>query len=481
MNLTLLPTDLKLTNKGPEKSQPTLNEPANGNPSSQFGQLLNAETASMRKHTAQADKNSLKEGKSAADKTAQGEEWSPLQPASDNAAVTDKLQAEVALQENRAEFAVLKDEDLLSAEALSAVIPIQIAGLVTPSAHSAAFQESTDGLMGNSLLDDENSTIQMLLGKDTKVAGTDLSEQSLSEQSKEKAPDKGIPFSAAQDAQDIALSNKTENSADTRPVLTPVADQVKLTATNKAGYDNTLPKNVSSKNISSNNVSSNNVSSKNSGNELNLLQMAIQGAPALTAATIETAPIDSPAVLAASPLLSGGQQATGQFQLNSATAPLLSAHLGSEEWQQQLNQHVLFFNRNGLQQAELRLHPQELGALHVRMSVEDNQAQLHFVSAHQNVRAALEAALPGLRHSLAESGIQLAQSSVSSDAQGNWQQEHHASNQANSQNSDHSNSHTNTQSHGLVASTGVTSAHDSAIRLTPQQLASTRGGVDTFA
>ncbi|MDC9613138.1 flagellar hook-length control protein FliK [Xenorhabdus khoisanae] len=482
MNLTLLPTDLKPTSKGPEKSLPTLNEPVNGNLSSEFGQLLNAETASMRKHTAQADKNSLKEGKSAADKTAQGE-WSQSQPTSDNARVTDKLQAEVALQENRAEFAILKDEDLLSAEALNAVIPIQIAGLVTPSANSAAFQESTDGLMEdglikNSLLDDENSAVQTLLGKDAKVAGTDPSEQSLSEHSKEKASDKGIQFSAAQH---IALSNKTENSANTRPVLTPVAGQVKLAATNKAGYDNTLPKNISSDKIYSDNIYSKNVSSKNSGKELNLLQMAIQGAPALTAATIETAPIDPPAVLAASPLLSGGQQATGQFQLNSTTAPLLNAHLGSEEWQQQLNQHVLFFNRNGLQQAELRLHPQELGALHVRMSVEDNQAQLHFVSAHQNVRAALEAALPGLRNSLAESGIQLAQSSVSSDAQGNWQQEHHASNQANSQNSGHSNSHANAQGHGLVASTGVTAAHDSAIKLTPQQLASTRGGVDTFA
>ncbi|WP_340617499.1 flagellar hook-length control protein FliK [Xenorhabdus entomophaga] len=478
MNLTLLPTDLKLTNKGPEKSQPALNEPANGNPSSQFGQLLNAETASMRKHTAQADKNSLKEGKSATDKTTQGE-WLPSQPASDNAVVTDKLQEEVALQESRAEFAVLKDEDLLSAEALSAVIPIQIAGLVTPSANSVAFQESTDGLMENSLPDDKNSAVQTLLSKnaedikEAKVAGTVLSERSLSELSKEGAPDKGIPFSAAQD---FALSNKTENSANTRPVLTPVAGQVKLAATNKAGYDNTL-----SKNISSDNIYSKNVSSKNSSKELNLLQMAIQGAPALTAATIETASVDSPTVLAASPLLSGGQQATGQFQLNSATAPLLNAHLGSEQWQQQLNQHVLFFNRNGLQQAELRLHPQELGALHIRMSVEDNQAQLHFVSAHQNVRAALEAALPGLRHSLAESGIQLAQSSVSSDNQGNWQQEHHAGNQANSQNSGRSNSHANTQDHGLVASTGVTAAHDSAIRLTPQQLASTRGGVDTFA
>jgi flagellar hook-length control protein FliK len=38
------------------------------------------------------------------------------------------------------------------------------------------------------------------------------------------------------------------------------------------------------------------------------------------------------------------------------------------------------------------------------------------VSAHSHVRAALEAALPVLRTSLAENGIQLSQSSVSSES-----------------------------------------------------------------
>ncbi len=173
----------------------------------------------------------------------------------------------------------------------------------------------------------------------------------------------------------------------------------------------------------------------------------------------------------ASPLLSAGHNQTAQFQLSSASTPLLNAQLGSEEWQQQLNQQIILFNRNGLQQAELRLHPQELGALQIRMSVEDNQAQLHLASAHSHVRAALEAALPGLRHALAESGIQLTQSNVSSDNASPWQQEQRSS----SQNSGGTGSHdTNTTPENH-------SATESTIRLTPHQLASVRGGVDIFA
>ncbi len=74
------------------------------------------------------------------------------------------------------------------------------------------------------------------------------------------------------------------------------------------------------------------------------------------------------------------------------------------------------FHRNGQQSAELRLHPQELGALQITLKLDDNQAQLHITSAHGQVRAAVEAALPQLRHALAESGINLGQSSVGGES-----------------------------------------------------------------
>ena len=102
--------------------------------------------------------------------------------------------------------------------------------------------------------------------------------------------------------------------------------------------------------------------------------------------------------------------------------PQLNAQLGSPEWQQALNQQVLMFHRNGQQSAELRLHPQELGALQITLKMDDNQAQLHIASAHGQVRAAVEAAMPQLRHALAESGINLGQSSVGGESTPQWQQ-----------------------------------------------------------
>ncbi|ELP5695338.1 TPA: flagellar hook length control protein FliK [Enterobacter ludwigii] len=105
-----------------------------------------------------------------------------------------------------------------------------------------------------------------------------------------------------------------------------------------------------------------------------------------------------------------------------ATAPILSQPLGTQEWQQSLSQHITLFTKQGQQTAELRLHPEDLGQVQITLKLDDNQAQLQMVSAHSHVRAALEAALPVLRTSLAESGIQLAQSSVSSESFAGQQQ-----------------------------------------------------------
>lgn len=115
-------------------------------------------------------------------------------------------------------------------------------------------------------------------------------------------------------------------------------------------------------------------------------------------------------------------QATSQPAATVATAPVLSQSLGTSEWQQTLSQHITLFTRQGQQTAELRLHPEDLGQVQISIKLDDNQAQLQMVSAHSHVRAALEAALPVLRTSLAENGIQLSQSSVSSESFSGQQQ-----------------------------------------------------------
>lgn len=94
---------------------------------------------------------------------------------------------------------------------------------------------------------------------------------------------------------------------------------------------------------------------------------------------------------------------------------------GTAAWQQELGQQLMLYTRNGIHNAELRLNPKELGALQINLRLNNDQAQLHFVTGNHQVKAALEAAMPHLRTLLDESGITLGQSSVGSDASA-WNQ-----------------------------------------------------------
>jgi flagellar hook-length control protein FliK len=65
------------------------------------------------------------------------------------------------------------------------------------------------------------------------------------------------------------------------------------------------------------------------------------------------------------------------------------------------------------QSAELTLNPPDLGPLQVVLQVADNHAHALFVSQHQQVREAVEAALPKLRDALEAGGLGLGSASVS--------------------------------------------------------------------
>lgn len=108
--------------------------------------------------------------------------------------------------------------------------------------------------------------------------------------------------------------------------------------------------------------------------------------------------------------------ATGQIPATGH----LTQEMGTPAWQASLGQQLACFTRNGIQHAELRLHPEELGSLQITLQLKNEQAQMHFVSPSHQVRAAIEAAMPHLRSSLAESGIELGQSSVGPDSSQGW-------------------------------------------------------------
>ncbi|WP_333620313.1 flagellar hook-length control protein FliK [Pantoea septica] len=128
--------------------------------------------------------------------------------------------------------------------------------------------------------------------------------------------------------------------------------------------------------------------------------------------TDSSALTSTPASSSTAPLMTQTASAT----TSTPSTPMLNAQLGSDEWQQALSQQIVMFTRNGQQNAELRLHPADLGAIQISLKLDNDQAQISMASSHSHVRAALEAALPQLRNALAESGINLGQSQVSSDS-----------------------------------------------------------------
>ncbi|GAA0335338.1 flagellar hook-length control protein FliK [Morganella psychrotolerans] len=224
---------------------------------------------------------------------------------------------------------------------------------------------------------------------------------------------------------------------------------------NKKSADTTTPLSLVS-------VTENNSDNSKSAFSIKTENSAFQ---TVTAPGAHTA-LQSPAMMP-----SAAQVSATQAAAPTAQAMPLTGQLGSELWQQQVSQNITYFSRQGLQQAQLRLHPEELGSLNIHLKIEDNQAVMHFVSPHSHVRAAMESMMPVLRSALQESGINLAQSSVG--------QEYHGDQQNSGEGQNARQSGESLSAAGNI--TGLNIQGDTTVSRVAHSAALARGGIDTFA
>jgi flagellar hook-length control protein FliK len=75
-----------------------------------------------------------------------------------------------------------------------------------------------------------------------------------------------------------------------------------------------------------------------------------------------------------------------------------------------------------VQSATLRLSPEHLGPIQVRIELQQSQINVNFSAAHADTRAALTDALPRLREMLAAGGLSLGQASVQQESHGSGTQ-----------------------------------------------------------
>jgi len=96
----------------------------------------------------------------------------------------------------------------------------------------------------------------------------------------------------------------------------------------------------------------------------------------------------------------------------------LSGALGTPAWQDSLGTEVRLLIERGASAATLRVSPEHLGPIEVRIDLADERASVWFTAAHPDTRAALADALPRLRDMLASVGVSLGETGVQREAPG---------------------------------------------------------------
>lgn len=214
---------------------------------------------------------------------------------------------------------------------------------------------------------------------------------------------------------DNLLSNSSKTLVDRRQVKPKILEQKKPSGTTKA--------------LSNNMISSNQIS--NATNQPNLNQT-------FKLNDISLNQWQSDSTTNHHLLQSAIANNTTSIQSVVANSPIVSLPVAVDQpqWQESLAQQIILFKRHNIEQAEIRLNPEELGSLQIKLSMHDGKMQLHMAAAVGVVKGILESALPYLRTSLAEQGIELQQTEVTdfttmmeNDQSSQFQQQFSASHQ----------------------------------------------------
>ncbi|HFD32983.1 MAG TPA: flagellar hook-length control protein FliK, partial [Gammaproteobacteria bacterium] len=119
----------------------------------------------------------------------------------------------------------------------------------------------------------------------------------------------------------------------------------------------------------------------------------LQQVPSVTAVTNGVIGTKNTAL---NPMLETGLVNTAP-QSGKVLSSAIATNIQNPNWPQQLTQQVSYMIKGGIQQAEIKLNPANLGPMEIKLSLQDDQASVQFVTQHVVVRDALDAAIPKLK------------------------------------------------------------------------------------
>lgn len=96
-----------------------------------------------------------------------------------------------------------------------------------------------------------------------------------------------------------------------------------------------------------------------------------------------------------------------------AAETTVASRFDSPQWSEDLGQKLIWMHKQALPSAELRLNPEHLGPVLVKIDQHQDQTSIVFTAQHQAVRDAIESAIPKLREMFSGQQLQLADVNVS--------------------------------------------------------------------
>lgn len=100
-------------------------------------------------------------------------------------------------------------------------------------------------------------------------------------------------------------------------------------------------------------------------------------------------------------------------QAEAAHSRPVHVPVGNEQWADEIGSRMTMMVEQGKHTASLRLSPEHLGPLEVRITMDRDKASVQFGASHVDTRNAIENALPRLREMFASQGLSLADANVS--------------------------------------------------------------------
>ena len=98
---------------------------------------------------------------------------------------------------------------------------------------------------------------------------------------------------------------------------------------------------------------------------------------------------------------------------NKPEIPPMTKHFSHPEWNKEMGERIVWMHKQAIPSAELRLNPEHLGPIRIKIDVSQDQATVAFTTQHAVVKEAIEASLPKLRELFSAQQLNLSDVNVS--------------------------------------------------------------------